>query len=117
MTSEQWKLLSRVRAGALILAAVLVSARVASHGFDVFILVTTALLVGLGLALRYVELHTRRPLKNYLRWLLAAVALGLVLIALPFALGANLLVGSILWIGLSAAGLVWCIQYERTESL
>jgi O-antigen/teichoic acid export membrane protein len=115
MTSDP-KVFAWVRGGALILAAVLLAARVGSRGFDAFILVSAALLIAFGLALRYVERNTRRPRKNYLRWLLGAVALGLVLVVLPLSLGASLLVGSILWIGLSAAGLVWCVQYERTES-
>jgi len=110
------KVFAWIRGGALILAAVLIAARVGTHGFDLFILVSAALLVVLLLALRHVERHTRRPRKNYLRWLIGAVALGLVLVALPLSLGASVLVGAILWIGLSAAGLIWCVQYERTES-
>ena len=116
MTTEVSKVLPWIRGGALILAAVLITARVASNGFDLFILISAALLVVFGLALRHVERHTERPRKNYLRWLLAAMVLGLVLVVLPLSLGADVLVGLILWIGLSAAGLVWCVQYERTEA-
>lgn len=115
--SENSRILSWIRWGALLLAAVLIAARVASHGFDLFILISAALLVVLGLALQYVETHMVRPRKNYLRWLLGAVTLGLILVVLPLYLGANLLVGAILWLGLSAAGLVWCVNYERTEPL
>ncbi len=115
MTTEVSKVLPWVRGGALILAAVLITARVASNGFDVFILISAVLLVALGLALRHVERHTHRPLKNYLRWLLGAVALGLVLVVLPLSLGADVLVGLILWLGLSAGGLIWVRFYERTE--
>lgn len=115
MTTEASKILPWVRGGALILAAVLIAARVASNGFDVFILVAAALLVAFGLALRHVERHTDRPLKNYLRWLLAAVTLGLVLVVLPLSLDADVLVGLILWIGLSVGGLIWVRFYERTE--
>ena len=26
-------------------------------------------------------------------------------------------IGALLWVGFTAAGLAWCIQYERTEPL
>jgi type III secretory pathway component EscU len=115
MIGSDAKMLPWIRGGALILAAVLLTARVASNGFDVFILISAALLVVFGLALRHVERNTERPRKNYLRWLLGAVALGLVLVVLPLSLGADVLVGLILWGGLSAGGLIWVRFYERTE--
>ncbi|WP_260581576.1 hypothetical protein [Sphingopyxis sp. PET50] len=115
--TESSRLLLWLRWGALALAAVLIAARVATHGLDRFILVSAALFVLVGLMFQYVERQTRRPLKTHLRWALASFALGLVLVLLPLALGADLLVGAILWAGLSAAGLVWSLHYERTEPL
>jgi hypothetical protein len=115
MTAGDAAVFRKLRLGALILAAVLIAVRVATHGLDLFILVAAALLAVLGVALRHVERYTRRPQKNYLRCLLASVALGLVLVALPIYLDADVLVGLILWAGLSAAVFAWCVNYERTE--
>jgi|GEM_PF-3946159 len=117
MTERSAAILPKVRLGALILAAVLIAARVVTHGLDLFILISTALLVLVGLALMLVEERTRRPLRTYLRCALASITLGLLLIVLPLYLQANLLVGLILWVGLSAALAVWCLHYERTEPL
>jgi len=111
------KVLFWIRWGALLLGAVLIAARVATHGLDLFLLLSAASLAIVGLALHHVEERTRRPLKTHLRWALASVTLGLVLVVLPFILAADVLIGLILWVGLSAAGLVWAIYYERTEPL
>lgn len=115
MTPGDAAILPKVRLVATILLAIMVAARVVTHGLDLFIVVSAVLLAALGAALHYVERHTVRPRKNYWRWLVGAIALGLVLVLMPLVLGANLLVGLILWLGLSAAGLAWCIVYERTE--
>ena len=115
--NDRSTILAWIRWGALILGAVLITARVVTHGLDLFILVAAALFVLIGLALQAIETRTKRPVKTHLRWALATLALGLLLVALPFALGANVIVGAILWIGLSAAGLVWALYYERTEPL
>ncbi len=115
--NENAKPLLWIRLGALILAAVLITVRIVTNGLDLFILVATALLILIGLALQAIERRTRRPLKTHLRWALASVALGLLLVAMPFALSADVIVGAILWIGLSAAGLVWAVYYERSEPL
>lgn len=114
---ERAKNLWRIRSAAWIVAAVFLCAQLARHGIDPFVLVSAALLVLIGLGLEYIETRALRPRKTYLRWGLAALVLALVLMALPLYLGANLLVGAILWFGLSAAGLVLCVQYERTEPL
>ena len=115
--TERATMLAWIRWGALLLGAVLITARVVTHGLDLFILVTAALFLLAGFALQAIETRTVRPWKTHLRWALAAVALGLLLVVMPFALGANVIVGAILWVGLSAAGLVWALYYERTEPL
>jgi hypothetical protein len=113
--TQQARMLFWIRWGALLLGAVLIAARVASHGLDLFILVSTALLAIVALALQYTERRTQRPLKTYLRWGLASFTLGLVLVVLPLLLAADIRIGLILWLGLAAAGLVWAIHYERSE--
>ena len=113
--SERPTVLAWIRWGALILGAVLITARVVTHGLDLFILVAAALFVLIAVALQAVETRTRRPVKTHLRWVLATLTFGLLLVFLPLLLGANVIVGAILWFGLSAAGLVWALYYERTE--
>lgn len=76
---------------------------------------TAAVLILLGLAVQYVELWTVRPAKSFLRLALASLTSGLLLVAMPLLLGAQFWVGLILWLGLSVAGLIWCLYYERTE--
>ena len=115
--TQDTRVLFWIRWGALLLGAALIAARVASHGLDLFLLVSAASLAIVGLALHYVEERTQRPLTPHMRWALASVSVGLVLVVLPFVLAADVLIGLILWIGLSAAGLVWSIYYERTEPL
>jgi len=115
MTRERAGTLSRIRLAAWTVAAIFLAAQLARYGIDLFVLVSSALIVLIGLTLQHIEERADRPLKSYLRWSLASFALGLVLIALPLYLEANLVVGAILWLGLSFAGLLWCVQYERTE--
>lgn len=115
MMAERAGALSRIRLAAWIVAAIFLAAQLARYGIDLFVLVSSALVVLIGLTLQHIEERARQPLKSYLRWALASFALGLVLIALPLYLDANLFVGAILWLALSFAGLLWCVQYERTE--
>lgn len=86
-------------------------------GIDFFSIALAAIVVALGFAIDHVETHSRRPLKNFLRVVLASFALALVLIVMPVMMGAGLWIGLILWTALSAAALVWCVHYERTEPL
>jgi hypothetical protein len=87
------------------------------QGIDLFSIALTAVIVALGFAVEQVEMQTRRPLRNFLRTLLASFALALVLIVMPVMMGAGLWIGLILWAALSGGGLAWCIFYERTEPL
>ena len=41
----------------------------------------------------------------------------LLFIALPAYWRGIMWIGTLLWVGFTAAGLAWCIQYERTEPL
>ena len=75
------------------------------------------LFVALAFAAHHVETQTRRPRKSWLRWLLAVAVLALVLVVMPFALGADIVVGLILWVGFAVVGLAWAYFYERTEPL
>jgi hypothetical protein len=111
------KVLRWIRWGSLLLAAALVATRNGTHGFVQFILMLAASWAIIGFALYYIEKSTKRPVKTYLRWGLASFTLGLLLVVLPFASGADVLTGLILWLGFSAAGLVWTVYYERSEPL
>ena len=115
--TERPTVLAWIRWGALILSMVLITTRVGTHGLDRSILVSAVFFVLFGGAFLVIETRTRRPVQTHLRWGLATVALGILLVALPLLGGMNAIVGAILWIGLSAAGLVWALYYERTEPL
>ncbi|MBL8651896.1 MAG: hypothetical protein JNL35_16020 [Sphingopyxis sp.] len=78
---------------------------------------SVSLLVLIVLAVQYVETRTQRPRKSYLRWAFAVAVLGLVLVAMPLALGAGISIGLMLWAGFAVVGLVWVYFYERTEPL
>lgn len=98
-----------------LLAAILIAKFYLGDAFHPFILVAIAILIGLGVAAQYVERHSDRPAKNYLRVALGSVALGLALIAMPLLMGAGLAIGLILWVALAGGALAWAIYYERTE--
>ena len=48
---------------------------------------------------------------------IASAAAALLFIALPAYWHGIMWIGALLWVGFTAAGLAWCIQYERTEPL
>lgn len=95
--------------------AILIAKLYLGDAFHPFILVAIVILIALCLAAQYVERHSNRPAKNYLRVALGSVALGLALIAMPLLMGAGLAIGLILWIALAGGALAWAIHYERTE--
>jgi hypothetical protein len=103
------------------LAAAALAVQLIGNRADVFAIgwaaAAAAVLILLGFAVQYVELRTVRPVKSFLRLALASFSTGLLLIAMPLLLGAQFWVGLILWLGLSFAGLIWCLHYERTEPL
>jgi hypothetical protein len=100
-----------------LLAAVLLAVQSLLGGLDPFAIVMAGLLILIGFAVEGVETRTQRPLKTYLRVALASAVAALLLIVMPLLIGGALWIGLILWAGLSAAALVWCIHYERTEPL
>lgn len=114
---ESSRPLTRVRQaiwGGVAFAALL---HLLNRGFDVFSLALIATLIAFGFAVQYVETRTVRPRRNYLRAALVSAALALVLVAMPLSIGSGLVVGLMLWVGFSAAGLAWAHVYERTEPL
>ena len=51
-------------------------------------------------------------------WFFMPTGLAMLLfIALPAYWHGIMWIGALLWVGFTAAGLAWCIQYERTEPL
>ena len=109
--------LSRIRQLIWLAVAVVAAVHLLRQGFDAFSLVLTAILIAFGFAVQYVETRTVRPRRNYLRAALVSAALALVLVAMPLSIGSGLVVGLMLWVGFSAAGLAWVHVYERTEPL
>ncbi len=105
----------RLRLIAWLVAAGFAIVNFIRDGVDMFGAALIAILIALGFAAEFVETRTQRPLKNYLRVALGSLALGLVLLVMPLVMGSGILIGLILWSGVSLAGLIWCVHYERTE--
>lgn len=104
-----------LRYAAPLLCALLLAKIYLGDAFHPFILVATVVLIALGAAAHQVELHSRRPAKNYLRVALGSAALGLALVAMPLLIGEGVGIGLILWVALAGGALAWAHFYERTE--
>jgi hypothetical protein len=87
------------------------------HGFGSADLVIAALgLFWLGAAW-LIETRATRPRRTFYWLALASSVVAALFIGSAAAGGASLLPGILGWAGVTVLGLIWCIHFERTESL
>ena len=83
-------------------------------GIDIWSLTSVGMLIVLAAGMHFAS-RLDRPARNYFVWGLATIAIGLVLVAMPAALGRNIMFGAITWAAIALLGLIWVVHYERTE--
>ena len=85
-------------------------------GLNLFTIASVIAMIGLGLALYWVETRTMRPRRTYYLFALGSVLLffPLVAVAPP---GASMLLGALVWAGISVLVGIWVVYYERIEPI
>lgn len=115
MTDPRRKAIVRLRAALWVCAALLFAIQFVHHDIGLFLPGLALALLLLAAAIQHVETQLRRPAKSYARVAVGSAAAALLFIALPAYWHGILWIGALLWFGFTAAGLAWCVQYERTE--
>ncbi len=117
MSDPRRKAIVRLRIAIWACAILLFAIQFVHHEIGLFLPAMALALVLLAAAIQHVETRLRRPAKSYARVGIASAAAALLFIALPAYWHGIMWIGALLWVGFTAAGLAWCIQYERTEPL
>lgn len=117
MSDPRRKAIVRLRIAIWACAILLFAIQFVHHEIGLFLPAMALALVLIAAAIQHVETRLQRPAKSYARVAIASAAAALLFIALPAYWHGIMWIGALLWVGFTAAGLAWCIQYERTEPL
>ena len=85
-------------------------------GLNLFTVASLFVMLGLGVALYWVETRTVRPRRTYYLFGLGSVLLffPLVAVAPP---GASMLLGALIWAGIALLVGIWVVYYEASEPI
>ena len=87
------------------------------HGFGTIDAVIAALSLFWLIAAWLIETRATRPQRTFYWLALASSVVAALFIGFPAAEGASLLPGILGWAGVTVLGLIWCIHFERTETI
>jgi len=87
------------------------------RGFDTIDAVIVALSLFWLVAAWLIETRTARPRRTFCWLALASSVVAALFIGSAAAGGASLLPGILGWAGVTVLGLIWCVHFERTETI